>query len=389
MFRGKRCVAMLLAGGQGSRLKALTNNIAKPAVAFGGKYRLIDFTLSNCINSNIDTVGVLTQYEPMLLNRYIGNGETWGLDLTYGGVAILPPHRHSAGGDWYYGTANAVYQNFAFIDKYHPAYVLVLSGDHIYKMNYRLMIDYHEEKGAACTVAVIDVDKKEASRFGIAMTDGDGRVTEFEEKPANPQSTQASMGVYVFDRQVLLDYLVRDDRDPGSDKDFGKNIIPAMLAGGEEIYAYTYGGYWRDVGTVRSYMQAHMDLLGKRPELNLNDEGWKIYYKHPPMCPQYIGFGAVVENCLIAEGCRIEGTVRNSVLFSGVCVEKGAVVDNSVIMAGGTVGTGAVVINSVLDERVVVDSGAKAGGFDEEIHIIGSGDRVAAQGKRAVTEEGG
>ena len=289
MVKKKECVAMLLAGGQGSRLYALTTKTAKPAVSFGGKYKIIDFPLSNCVNSGFDTVGVLTQYQPLVLNEYIGNGLPWDLDRTYGGVKILPPYQGHTRSDWYMGTANAIYQNLEFIERYDPEYVLILSGDHIYKMDYAKMLAYHKEKQADCTIAVIDVPIEEASRFGIMTIDEDARITKFAEKPKNPESTNASMGIYIFNADKLKKYLIADEADPESSKDFGKNIIPAMLAAKERMFAYPFEGYWKDVGTISSLWEANMDLLGKKPELELNDEAWRIYSRHYASSPQYVG----------------------------------------------------------------------------------------------------
>ena len=354
MFKKKECVAMLLAGGQGSRLYALTEKMAKPAVPFGGKYRIIDFTLSNTINSGIDTVGVLTQYQPLVLNDYIGNGAPWDLDRTYGGVKILPPYQGKHGADWYKGTANAIYQNMEFIDRYSPDYVLILSGDHIYKMNYARMLAYHKKMNADCTIAVIDVPIEEASRFGIMSTYEDGKVFKFSEKPKNPDSTKASMGIYIFNKKKLFEYLTEDAKNENSENDFGKNIIPAMLAAGESLYAYPFEGYWKDVGTISSLWEGNMDLLGEKPLLDLNDDSWRIYARHSAETPQYIGSEAVIENSSITEGCSIYGTVINSVLGSDVVVEKGAVVRDSVIMDGVKVSSGAVVDYSIVDEKSVI-----------------------------------
>ncbi len=351
MFRKKECVAMLLAGGQGSRLYALTEKTAKPAVPFGGKYRIIDFPLSNCVNSGVDTVGVLTQYQPLVLNDYIGNGLPWDLDRAWGGVKILPPYQGKKGADWYKGTANAIYQNLQFIDRYDPDYVLILSGDHIYKMDYAAMLDHHKKMNADCTIAVIDVPLKEASRFGILSTEEDGRIFKFSEKPKNPDSTLASMGIYIFSKKILFDYLIADAADPTSSNDFGKNIIPALLRDNARMYAYEFSGYWKDVGTISSLWEANMDLLGDHPELSLNDEDWRIYSRHEAHSPQYVGPDAVVENSTITEGCEIYGTVKNSVLGAGVCVMEGAVVENSVIMEAVVIGKNSKVNYAIMDER--------------------------------------
>jgi len=361
MFKKKECVAMLLAGGQGSRLYALTSKIAKPAVPFGGKYRIIDFTLSNSINSGFDTVGVLTQYQPLVLNDYIGNGLPWDLDRAYGGVKILPPYQGKHGADWYKGTANAIYQNMEFIDKFDPEYVLILSGDHIYKMDYSKMLDYHKAKGADCTIAVINVPIEEASRFGILSTDDDNKIFKFSEKPKNPDSTKASMGIYIFNKTKLFDYLKSDALDEASSNDFGKNIIPNMLGAGEKMYAYPFSGYWKDVGTISSLWEANMDLLGDEPKLDLGGESWRIYSRHGASTPQYIGDEAHVENSSITEGCEILGTVKNSVLGSGVKVAKGATVVDSVIMADVEIGEGALVSYSIVDERCKIGKDARVG----------------------------
>ena len=377
MFKRKECVAMLLAGGQGSRLYTLTEKTAKPAVPFGGKYRIIDFPLSNCINSGIDTVGVLTQYQPLVLNEYIGNGQPWDLDRSAGGVMVLPPYQAKDGAAWYKGTANAIYQNLNFIERYDPEYVLILSGDHIYKMDYSAMIAYHKEQDADCTIAVIDVPIEEASRFGIMNTDDSGRIVEFEEKPKQPKSTHASMGIYLFRCDVLKEYLVRDENTPGSSNDFGKNVIPAMLADGKRMYAYAFSGYWKDVGTIKSLWDANMDLLGENPTYDLYDRWFRIYSRTPALPPQYIGEGSVVHNAVISEGNNIYGTVENSILFSGVTVEKDAVVRNSVIMAGCTIKSGATVEYAILDEDAVIDCGATVGAAcadgEQHIAVIGNG----------------
>ncbi len=376
MFRKKECVAMLLAGGQGSRLYALTEKNAKPAVPFGGKYRIIDFTLSNCVNSGFDTVGVLTQYQPLVLNDYIGNGLPWDLDRSYGGVKILPPYQGKKGADWYKGTANAIYQNMQFIDRYDPDYVLILSGDHIYKMDYAKMLDYHKKMNADCTIAVIDVPLKEASRFGIMSTEEDGKIYKFAEKPKNPDSTKASMGIYIFSKDVLFRYLTEDAQNPDSSNDFGKNIIPAMLAAKERMYAYPFSGYWKDVGTISSLWEANMDLLGETPSLDLHDEEWRIYSRHEAHAPQFVGDGAVVDNSSITEGCEIYGTVRNSVLGAGVCVKEGALVSNSVIMDNVTVETGAKINYSIVDEETTVGAYASIGAEQKKakgITVIAAG----------------
>ena len=371
MFRKKECVAMLLAGGQGSRLYVLTTKTAKPAVSFGGKYRIIDFTLSNCVNSGIDTVGVLTQYQPLVLNEYIGNGLPWDLDRTYGGVKILPPYQGQNGADWYRGTANAIYQNMEFINRYDPEYVLILSGDHIYKMDYAKMLQYHKKMGADCTIAVIDVPIEEASRFGIMSTNEDNSIYKFSEKPKEPDSTKASMGIYIFNRKKLAEYLEADNADPNSSYDFGKNIIPTMLAKGERMFAYPFEGYWKDVGTISSLWEANMDLLGEHPELNLDDESWRIFARHYADAPQYVGPTASV----------IEGQVINCVLGTGVKIERGALVKDSVLMDNVTVGAGAEITYSILAPDVTVGGGARLGAPRETaagVTVIGEGVTVPA-----------
>ena len=379
MFKKKDCVVMLLAGGQGSRLYALTYKVAKPAVPFGGKYRIIDFPLSNCINSGLDTVGVLTQYQPLVLNEYIGNGFPWDLDRAYGGVSILPPYQGKTSSDWYKGTANAIYQNIEFINRYDPDYVLILSGDHIYKMDYAGMIAYHKLKEADCTIAVIDVPIEEASRFGIMSTNPDGSIYKFTEKPKNPDSTKASMGIYVFTKERLLKYLREDALEPTSANDFGKNIIPNMLAAGEKMYAYSFEGYWKDVGTISSLWEANMDMLGEKPLLNLNDENWRIYSRHENESPQHIGPNAEICNASITEGCEIYGKVVNSVIGTGVRIMEGAVVKDSVIMSGTTIGSGAVVEYAILDGDITVGENARVGKPKESsrgITVVGMGVKV-------------
>ncbi len=352
---------MLLAGGQGSRLYALTNNIAKPAVAFGAKYRIIDFPLSNCINSGIDTVGVLTQYEPLELNEYIGNGQPWDLDRAFGGVHILSPYQAKKKSSWYEGTANAIYQNLNFMQKYNPDYVLILSGDHIYKMDYSKMLRAHQQTGADCTIAAIEVPLKEASRFGILNTNADGSIYQFEEKPKEPKSNLASMGIYIFSAQKLFKYLKADEENPNSSKDFGKDVLPAMLNAGEKMFSYRFKGYWKDVGTISSLWESNMDLLGESPAFDVGDADWKIHSRNPLAPPEYIGKNAVVHNSMVALGCEIEGTVEHSVLASGVVVEEGAIVKDSVIMAETVIKKGARVIYSILDEKCVVEENAVVG----------------------------
>ena len=362
MWKKKEWIAMLLAGGQGSRLHVLTDRTAKPAVPFGGKYRIIDFTLTNCINSGIDTVGVLTQYQPLVLNEYIGNGQPWDLDRTFGGVTILPPYQAKKGADWYRGTANAIYQNMRFIDRYDPDYVVVLSGDHIYKMNYNEMLAFHKAHRADCTIGVIDVPIAEASRFGILDTRADGSIERFEEKPKTPKSTKASMGIYIFNRSRLYEYLIEDEADKKSDHDFGKNIIPAMLAGGECMYAYPFSGYWKDVGTLDSLWEANMDLLGEKPALELGADSWKVYSRSSQSPPQFIGQDARIENSLITEGCEIHGAVVNSVLFHSVRVERGAMIRDSVVMENVVVCEGAKLDYAIVDADSMVGKNATVGG---------------------------
>lgn len=380
MYKKKECVAMLLAGGQGSRLYTLTEQTAKPAVQFGGKYRIIDFPMSNCVNSGIYTVGVLTQYQPLVLNEYIGNGEPWDLDRVASGVRVLPPYQGSNGADWYKGTANAIYQNLNFIDRYDPDYVLVLSGDHIYKMDYSLMLKQHKETGADCTIAVLDVPLDQASRFGIMNTDEDNRILEFEEKPPHPKSTKASMGIYIFNRALLTEYLIRDEADPNSSKDFGKNVIPAMLNDGRRMFAYAFEGYWKDVGTIGSLWEANMDLLGSDPAFRLHDPAWRIYFRNNAEPPHLIGDFARVTNSLITEGCEIQGVVENCVLSSGVKVARGAYVKDSVIMSGVTIGEGATVNYSIIDSDTEIGAGSVIGrtkSTPENIALVGSGLSIA------------
>ena len=363
----KEWIAMLLAGGQGSRLYALTRDIAKPAVPFGGKYRIIDFPLSNCVNSGIDTVGVLTQYQPLQLNEYLGNGQPWDLDRIHGGVYVLPPYQKIANSDWYTGTANAIYQNINFINRYAPEYVVILSGDHIYKMDYSKMLEFHKEKQADCTIAVMEVPWEEASRFGIMACDEDKKIYEFAEKPKEPKSNLASMGIYIFTWSKLKKYLEEDEANPESENDFGKNVIPAMLQNGERMYAYAFQGYWKDVGTIDSLWEANMDLLDPNVPLDLYDDAWKIYARNPVMPPQYVAEGAVTQNSMISEGCIVEGDVDFSILFAGVTVEKGAVVHDSIIMPGSVIKAGAVVEYSIVAENVVVGENAQVGDRPENI----------------------
>lgn len=348
MATDKQCVAMLLAGGQGTRLGVLTREVAKPAVPFGGKYRIIDFTLSNTINSDIDTIGVLTQYQPFELNQYIGNGQPWDFDRLEGGAFVLPPYQTAKSGEWYKGTANAIYQNINFLDRYNPGYVLVLSGDHIYKMSYSKMLSSHIKKGADCTIAVIDVPIEQASRFGIMSADKENRITEFEEKPKQPKSTKASMGIYIFTWAKLKEYLIKDEEDKNSNNDFGKNIIPNMLRDGQKMYTYDFSGYWKDVGTISSLWEANMDLLDPQSGLNLNDRKWIIYARNAAEPPHFVGENAVLYNSVVSEGGEIDGEIRNSIISTGVIVEKGAVVKDSVLMPNCIVKKGAVVSHSII-----------------------------------------
>lgn len=357
---------MLLAGGQGSRLYALTRNIAKPAVPFGGKYRIIDFPLSNCVNSGIETVGVLTQYQPLELNDYIGSGQPWDLDRMDAGVHVLPPYQRNKGADWYKGTANAIYQNIPFIERYHPEYVLVLSGDHIYKMDYAKMIAAHKRNRADCTIAVLEVEMSEASRFGILNTNEDGSIYEFDEKPKVPKSNLASMGIYVFTWEKLRQYLTLDEQNPQSQNDFGKNVLPAMLEAGERMYAYRFEGYWKDVGTIDSLWEANMDLLSPKHPLDLSDAEWKIYSRNPGLPPHYISDTAEVQNSMISEGGNIHGKVDFSVLFSGVTIEAGAEVRDSIIMPGAHIRKGAKVQYAIIAENAVVGENAVIGARPEE-----------------------
>ncbi len=357
----KKMIAMLLAGGQGSRLGVLTKSMAKPAVPFGGKYRIIDFPLSNCVNSDIDTVGVLTQYEPLALNSYLGSGQPWDLDRMNGGVFVLPPYVSGSEGQWYSGTANAVYQNLPFIDQFDPEYVLILSGDHIYKMDYAKMLRFHVEKNADATIAVLTVPMDEASRFGIMNTDEYARITEFEEKPKQPKSNKASMGIYIFNWRILRPYLVNDDKDNSSSHDFGKNIIPDLLRAGANLYAYDFKGYWKDVGTLKSLWEANMDLLGQRPEFRLADKDWRIYSKSPAMPPHYLGELADVTDSIVSEGCVVYGNVKHSVLFTGVHVAKGAYIRDSIVMPGAVIGENAIINKAIIGEGAVISPGAVIG----------------------------
>lgn len=385
------CIAMLLAGGQGSRLGILTKKIAKPAVPYGGKYRIIDFPLSNCVNSGIYTVGVLTQYQPLELNDYIGNGQPWDLDRANGGVHILSPYQQIKGTEWYKGTANAIYQNINFIERYDPEYVLILSGDHIYKMDYSKMLDYHKEKNADCTIAMLEVPWEEASRFGLMLVNDDGSISEFEEKPKNPRSNKASMGVYIFTWEKLRKYLIEDEAKEGSSNDFGHDLIPAMHNNGERMFAYQFDGYWKDVGTISSLWDANLDLLNPKVDLDLTDDSWRIYSRSPAAPPHYIGSDAKVENSMITEGCEIDGDIDFSVLFANVTVEEGAEVKYSIVMPGTVIKKGAVVQYSIVAENAVIDEGAVVGERPENMEnvddwgvaVVGSGVHIGKGAKVA------
>ena len=383
-FQKKRVIAMLLAGGQGSRLKVLTEKTAKPAVPFGGKYRIIDFPLSNCVNSGIDTVGILTQYQPLELNEYIGNGQPWGLNKTHSCAMVLPPYeRHDKKSGWYKGTANAIYQNIDFIERFDPEYVVVLSGDHIYKMDYAAMVDYHEKHNASCTIAVRTVPLKEASRFGILNTNPDSSIYEFEEKPAKPKSTNASMGIYVFNWKVLREALLADEEDPKSSNDFGKNIIPNLLNAGHKMMAYNFDGYWKDVGTIDSLWEANMELLGKEPEFQIRGESDKIYARNNALPSSYIDASAKISNSFIAEGSEIYGTVHHSIISVGCTVGEDALVEDSVVMPGVVIESGAIVRHAILGENSTVCRNAVVGGAfapqdKKEISVTSKGAVVEA-----------
>ena len=362
----KEIVAMLLAGGQGSRLYALTQNLAKPAVPFGGKYRIIDFPLSNCVNSGIDTVGILTQYQPVVLNEYIGNGQPWDLDRLYGGVHVLPPYQKATGSDWFKGTANAIYQHISFIDRYDPEYVIILSGDQICKQDYSEFLAFHKEKGADFSVAVMEVPWEEASRFGLMVTDENAQITEFQEKPKNPKSNLASMGNYIFKWSILRKYLIEDELDPNSDNDFGKNIIPNLLKDGCKMFAHRFVGYWKDVGTIPSLWEANMEVLDpENSGIDLFDENWKIYSRNSGMTAHKISGTAVVEDSMITDGCRVDGTVKHSILFAGVKVEAGAVVEDAVVMGNAVIQAGAQVKHCIVGENAVVGENAIVGAMPE------------------------
>ncbi len=369
-MKKNECVAMLLAGGQGSRLTVLTKKVAKPAVPYGGKYRIIDFPLSNCINSGITTVGVLTQYQPLELNDYIGSGKPWDLDRNNGGVHVLPPYQGNTGADWYKGTANAIYQNIDFIERYDPEYVLVLSGDHIYKMDYSKMLQQHKTTGAACTIAVLEVPMEEASRFGIMNCHEDGSIYEFEEKPAEPKSNLASMGIYIFSWKKMKHYLTEDEKNPDSSNDFGKNIIPLMLSNNELMKVYRFNDYWKDVGTINSLWEANLDMLNPKIDLNLSDPKWRIYSRTPVVPPQYISDTANVQNSLVTEGCNVSGNLEYSILFENVTVEEGATINSSIIMPGAIVKKGAIVSYSIVAENAVVSENAKVGEVPEKVEDL-------------------
>ena len=385
----KEMIAMLLAGGQGSRLGVLTQKVAKPAVSFGGKYRIIDFPLSNCINSGVDTVGVLTQYQPLRLNAHIGIGIPWDLDRNVGGVTILPPYERSKGSDWYTGTANAIYQNLEYMESYNPEYVLILSGDHIYKMDYEVMLEYHKANNADVTIAAMPVPIEEASRFGILITDDNNKITEFEEKPANPRSNLASMGIYIFTWEKLRKYLTEDEADKTSSNDFGKNIIPNMLADQQRMVAYPFEGYWKDVGTIDSLWEANMDLLDPNVPLDVWGPEWKIYSRTSGRPGHYIGTGALVDNAMLTEGCSVEGTVANSVLFAGARVEKDAMVESTILMPGAVVEEGAEVYYSIIAENVTIKKGAVVGARPENVEdkskwgvaVVGEGVTIGENAK--------
>ena len=391
MARKMECVAMLLAGGQGSRLGILTKNVAKPAVPYGGKYRIIDFPLSNCVNSGIYTVGVLTQYQPLELNDYIGNGQPWDLDRENGGVHILSPYQQIQGTEWYKGTANAIYQNINFIDRYSPEYVLILSGDHIYKMDYSKMLSYHKEKNADCTIASLEVPWEEASRFGLMFVNDDGSITDFEEKPKNPRSNKASRGVYIFTWSKLRQYLIDDEAKADSGNDFGHDVIPAMHSAGERMFAYQFDGYWKDVGTIDSLWEANLDLLNPKVDLDLNDDSWKIYSRTPSSPPHYVAPSAKVQNSMIAEGCEIAGDVDFSIVFAEVVVEEGAAVKDSIIMPGTVIKSGATVQYAIVAEDAVIEKNAVVGERPEAmknlddwgVAVIGNGVTVAEGAKIA------
>ena len=381
----KEMVAMILAGGQGSRLYALTDKLAKPAVPFGGKYRIIDFPLSNCVNSGIDTVGILTQYQPLVLNEYIGHGQPWDLDRLHGGVHVLPPYQQAQGSDWYKGTANAIYQNLSFLRRYDPEYVIILSGDQICKQDYNDFLEFHKAKGADFSVAVMEVPWDEASRFGLMVTDADDRINEFQEKPKEPKSNLASMGIYIFNFDVLEKYLEEDEANPESSNDFGNDILPALLRDGKNMYAYRFNGYWKDVGTISSLWEANMEVLNPESSgINLFDDDWKIYSRSSGKAAQYIADGAVVEDSMLTNGCRIFGTVRHSILFAGVEVEEGAVVEDAVVMGNVKISSGAKVCHCIVAENAEIGENAVIGekpapGNEKNVATVGPGVKVGAR----------
>lgn len=391
MARKTECIAMLLAGGQGSRLGILTKKIAKPAVPYGGKYRIIDFPLSNCVNSGIYTVGVLTQYQPLELNDYIGNGQPWDLDRQNGGVHVLSPYQQMKGSEWYKGTANAIYQNINFIDRYNPEYVAVLSGDHIYKMDYSKMLEYHKKKDAACTIAMLEVPWEEASRFGLMFVDDDGKITAFEEKPKNPKSNKASMGVYIFTWSKLRKYLLDDEANENSSNDFGHDVIPAMHTAGEKLFAYKFDGYWKDVGTIDSLWEANLDLLNPKVDLDLSDTSWRIYSKNPAAPPHYVSTKAKVENSMLADGSTVDGEVDYSILFANVKIEEGAIVRYSIVMPGAHIKAGADVEYAIIAEDAVIEENARVGLRPEDtpvrdewgVAVVGAGLTVGKGAKVA------
>lgn len=391
----KEMIAMILAGGQGSRLYALTQKLAKPAVPFGGKYRIIDFPLSNCVNSGIDTVGILTQYQPLVLNEYIGNGEPWDLDRLYGGVHVLPPYQQASGSDWYKGTANAIYQNLSFINRYDPEYVIILSGDQICKQDYSEFLNFHKEKGAEFSVAVMEVPWEEASRFGLMVADENGKITEFQEKPKEPKSNLASMGIYIFNKDVLEKYLTEDEANPNSSNDFGNDIIPNLLKDNREMYAFRFNGYWKDVGTISSLWEANMEIMDpEHSGINLfDDEDWKVYSRNSGLTGHKIGANACVENSMITDGCRIDGTVKHSILFAGVVVEEGAKVEDAVIMGHTVIKSGAKVEHCIVGENATIGSYALVGAMPTEtekgVATVGPGVHIGSRalvGPRAMVD---
>lgn len=391
----KEMIAMLLAGGQGSRLYTLTQKLAKPAVPFGGKYRIIDFPLSNCVNSGIDTVGILTQYQPMVLNEYIGNGQPWDLDRLHGGVHVLPPYQKASGSDWYKGTANAIYQNINFIERYDPEYVIILSGDQICKQDYSDFLRFHKEKNAEFSVAVMEVPWEEAPRFGLMVTDENDRITEFQEKPKEPKSNLASMGIYIFNWDILKKYLIEDEADPKSSNDFGNDIIPKLLKDGRNMYAYHFHGYWKDVGTISSLWEANMEVLDpENSGINIFDEDWRIYSRNSGMTGHRIGAHAVLENCMITDGCHVDGNIKHSILFAGVTVERGAVVEDAVVMGGSVIKAGAVVKHCIIAENVTIEKDAVVGampdGKNKGVATVGSDVTIGSKaviGPKAMVSE--